>query len=165
MIVNKAATAVIFASALALPSQAQSTTAQDVARKTGICISRLHETITFDTRKVFEELRMSYNEFQVENWDGFGALPVSKETYLLAEHFFKALPLGTKSPTIGAEPDGHLTFEWYHSPRKLMSLSISPEGMLHYAAMFGSSKSYGSEPFIGKVPENIMVLIKRVPSA
>lgn len=165
MIVNKAAAAVIFASALALPSQAQSTTAQDIARETGICLSRLHETITFGTSKIFEELRMAYNEFQVENWDGYGALPVSKDTYLLADHFIKALPLGTKSPVFGAEPDGDLTLEWYQSPRQLLSLSISSDGTLHYAALFGSSKSYGSEPFAGKVPENIMALIRRVPSA
>lgn len=165
MIVNKTATAVIFASALVLPSQAQSTTAQYIARETGISLSRLHDTIVFGTSKTFEELRLAYEEFKIANWDGYGAFPVSNETYLLAELFLKALPLGTKNPSIGAEPDGHLTMEWYQSPRRTLSLSVSPEGMLYYAALFGNSRAYGSEPFVGKVPENIMALIKRVPSA
>jgi hypothetical protein len=165
MIVVLATAAVISASALAVPSRAQSQTAQFITQQTDESLKQLYKSFTFGTSKAFEELSMAYMEFQVGNWDGYGALPVSQETYLLAEHFLKALPLGTKNPTIGAEPDGHLTLEWYNSPRKLLSLSISPEGMLHYAALFGSSKSYGSEPFASKIPDNIMALIRKVPSA
>ena len=165
MIVELAASAAISAAALALPSRAQSPTAMYIMQKTDESLKQLHETITFGVSKAFEELRMAYHEFASENWDGYGALPVSKESYLLAEHFLKALPLGTKNPVVGAEPDGQLTLEWYQSPRQLLSLSISPDGTLHYAALFGSSKSYGSEPFTGKVPENIMALIRRIPSA
>jgi hypothetical protein len=108
---------------------------------------------------------MTYEECRIENWDGYGAQPVIKETFLIAEQLLKSFPLGTRSPSIGAEPDGQLTLEWYQSPRRTLSLSVSPEGTLHYAALLGSSRAYGSEPFAGKVPESIMTLIKRVPSA
>ncbi len=164
MIVEIAASAVISASALALPSRAQSTTAQYISQQTDNSLNHLHNTVVFGTSKTFEELRMTYEECRTENWDGYGALSVSKEAYLLAEQFLKSLPLGTKAPSMGAEPDGHLTLEWYQSPRRTLSLSVSPDGTLHYAALFGSSRVYGSEPFVGKVPENIMALIKRVPS-
>lgn len=165
MIIELAASAVISASALVLPSRAQSTTAQYITQQTDESLQRLHNTIFFGINNVFEELRMTYEEVQTKNWDGYGALPVNKETYLYAEQFLKALPLGTRSPSVGAEPDGHLTLEWYQSPRRTLSLSVSSDGTLHYAALFGGSRSYGSEPFAGKVPENIMTLIRRVPSA
>lgn len=164
MIVELAASAVISASALALPSRAQSSTAQYITQQTDKSLNHLHNTLIFGTGVTFEELRMTYEECRTENWDGYGAKPVSEETYLLAEQVIKTLPLGTKNPSIGAEPDGQLTLEWYQSPRRVLSLSVSPDGTLHYAALFGSSRTYGSEPFAGKVPENIMTLIRRVPA-
>lgn len=65
-------------------------------------------------------------------------------------------------PDIGAEADGQLTMEWYCSPRRTLSVSISSEGELHYAAMIGVSKAYGSEPFFGEIPEAIMNIINRI---
>lgn len=108
--------------------------------------------------QVFEECRQA-------NWDGYGAAPVSVRAFQSACEFLEALPLGTPAPSIGAEPDGHITLEWYHSPRRTLSISVSPEGDLHYAALMGSSKAYGTEPFFGEVSKEIMDLIRRVASA
>lgn len=165
MLIEFAAAAAISASALALPSRAQSSTALYVAQQTGESLGRLRNTIVFGFSKAFEELQMTYDECRSENWDGYGALAVGEEAYFTAENFLKVLPLGTKTPSVGSEPDGHLTLEWYQSPRQTLSLSISSDGMVHYAGLFGSSRAYGSEPFFGKVPEIILDLIKRVPSA
>jgi len=37
--------------------------------------------------------------------------------------------------------------------------------MLYYAALFGGSKQYGSEPFLGNIPQQILSLINRVATA
>jgi hypothetical protein len=63
---------------------------------------------------------------------------------------------------VGAEPDGHITLEWYRGPRWTLSVSVSPDGMLYYAALFGSSEVRGAEPFFGDVPDIILSLIRRV---
>jgi hypothetical protein len=165
MILALTASAVISACAPGLPSRAQSQTAHYVTQQTEKSLNQLRNSITFGVSKAYEELNMAYCEFNTANWDGFGALPVSEVTYILTEQFINALPLGTKCPTISAEPDGHLTMEWYASPKKLVSLSVDPSGMIHYAALIGNSRSYGSEPFNSKVPENIMSLIRKIPSA
>lgn len=99
------------------------------------------------------------------NWDGYGAAPVSGCTFQSAYAFLDALPLGTPAPSVGAEPDGHLTLEWHRSPRRTLSVSVSPEGDLHYAALIGSGKHYGSEPFYGEAPKVITDLIQRVLAA
>ncbi|MFH0937823.1 MAG: hypothetical protein V1899_00835 [Planctomycetota bacterium] len=65
-------------------------------------------------------------------------------------------------PSVGAEPDGHVTLEWHHSSRRTLSVSVSPDGELHYAALFGASKVYGTEPFFGNVPKSILDLISQV---
>lgn len=116
-------------------------------------------------QKSINELKAVVAECSAANWDGYNAYPIAADTYDFARQFLQALPLYSAPTSIGAEPDGHLTLEWYKSSRWLLSLSISPEGMLYYAALFGSSKQYGSEPFLGNVPLQILSLINRVATA
>ena len=111
---------------------------------------------------MFEELLKTFEECRQPNWDGYGAQSVREETYDLAHQFLAALPLSTSVPSIGAEPDGQITVEWYRSPQRTLSVSISPEGDLHFAALLGLTKAYGTEPFVGEVPKIISDLIHRV---
>ncbi len=111
---------------------------------------------------VFEELATVADECRHSDWDGFGALAVTQETLRTAYCFLEALPLGFPAPSIGAEPDGHLTLEWHRSPRRTLSVSVSPDGELHYSALFGSSRAFGAEPFIGEIPEAVLTNIRRV---
>jgi hypothetical protein len=115
-------------------------------------------------KSVLEDLIKVAEECRSANWDGYGAASITNETFWQAYHFLSALPFGFPTPSVGAEPDGHLTFEWHRSSRRTLSISISPEGELHYAALLGSSKAYGTEPFSGAVPKIILDLINRVCS-
>lgn len=108
------------------------------------------------------ELKQIFTQCNKADWDGYGAAPISGRVFQLASDFLEALPLGTIAPAVGAEPDGHITFEWYHSPRRTLSVSVSPEGELHYAALMGNSKAYGTEPFFGEVLKEVFDLIRRV---
>jgi hypothetical protein len=119
----------------------------------------------YSFQKSVNELESIVAECSSANWDGYEAYPVTADTYDLARQFLKVLPPYSVPSSIGAEPDGHLTLEWHHSSRWLMSLSISPEGILYYAALFGTSRQYGSEPFLGNIPKPIMDLINRVATA
>jgi len=114
---------------------------------------------------VLNELYAVAEECQAPNWDGHGAAPVTEGTYLLGYRFLEAMPLGVPAPTAGAEPDGHLTMEWHRSPRRTLSVSVSPEGDLHYAALLGATKVYGTELFFGEVPKVILDLVTRVMTA
>jgi len=147
-----------------MPTTGASATAQFVATQVERGRRLLQNSFAFRmrTKGVFGELAQTVEECREPNWDGYGAQPVSDITYQLAQKFLVALPLGTPRPSIGAEPDGHLTVEWYRSPRRTLSVSISSEGELHYAALIGSAKAYGTEPFFGEAPKAIVDLIQRV---
>lgn len=167
MILEITASAIIYSGALALPSRGTSETAHFVSQQTEAGLDLLKSSVTFGLfgKKTFDELSLIFEECREADWDGYQAEPVSEGTYQLAAQFLKALPLGTSAPAIGAEPDGHITMDWYRSSRRTLSVSISPESELHYAALVGSGKAYGTEPFFGDVPETIMNLIKRVMAA
>ena len=68
--------------------------------------------------------------------------------------------MGCAAPTVGAEPDGQISFEWHRSARRTLSVSIDPEGRLHYSALLGASKVHGEEPFFGEMPERIGEIIR-----
>lgn len=115
--------------------------------------------------EAIDELQSVAEECSSFGWDGYESAPVEQEAVRQAERFLKALPLGMVAPSIGAEPDGHITLEWYQSPRRILSVSINQEGDLHYAALLGYSKSYGTEPFFGEIPSSILKLVQRAVSA
>ena len=99
-------------------------------------------------------------------WDGDSAEPVMHDTYLNAYRFLESLPLGIqKQPSVGVEPDGHITFEWYKSPRHTLSVSVSPDGFLYFSALLGLQKTNGTRAFVGEVPKIIVDLIGQVYAA
>jgi hypothetical protein len=112
--------------------------------------------------KSFEdELIQVWRNCSAPNWDGDDAIAVSLDSFKAAYRFIQALPLGCSSPSIGAEPDGHITLEWYKHPYWVLSVSISPEGMLYYAALFGNRNISGSESFSGMVSTELLSLIEK----
>lgn len=116
--------------------------------------------------RVQKALVDQFEECSRRGWDGYGAEPVRQDTYLNARRFIEALPHGFPMPTVGAEADGHLTLEWYRNPSRVLSVSVSPEGDLHYAALLGSAaRCNGTEPFLGDVPGDLLQIICRVVSA
>jgi hypothetical protein len=124
----------------------------------------LLETISFGekTKQTLDELFDLLHSGQNPGWDGYGALPISHESYRLAYQLIENLPLGTPMPSVSADPDGHVSLEWFHSPRRLLSISVSPERELHYAGLFGSSRIHGVEPCFPEMPMSILKLIGRV---
>ena len=122
--------------------------------------------MTLDSGKgVFDELLKTFEECRGPNWDGYGARPVLDTTCRLAQKFLETLPPGTPSPSIGAEPDGHITLEWHRSSQRTLSVSISPKRELHYAALLGLERICGMETFRARMSQVLANLIKRVGEA
>lgn len=144
-------------------SRAASPTANyilDASRQTR---RHLHNSIYLGLgSEVFSELFDVSENCKQPGWDGDSAEPVSHEAFLNAFRFLESLPLGMQKPSVGVEPDGHITLEWYKAPRRTISVSISPDGFLFYSALMGLRKNNGSEPFFGEVPETVLELIGRV---
>jgi hypothetical protein len=110
----------------------------------------------------FDELAEVYESCRKPDWSIDGANPVQLETLRNAYRFIKALPYGCPLPSIGAEPDGHVTLDWYRATNWVLSVSVSPEGMLYYAALLGEEDPRGACRFDGEVPETILYLIRRI---
>lgn len=124
----------------------------------------LHSLHTFGNKRlVLEELWTVWKDCSAPDWDGYGAEAVDVEVYRNAYRFIEALPLGCALPTIGADPQGALTLEWYKSPRRVLSISVSASGELHFAGVFGpGSRHCGTEDFFSELPESVIQMINKV---
>ena len=87
---------------------------------------------------------------------------VTEEVRDAAIRFVEALPLGFPQPEVCGEPDGHINFEWYRSPRRVISVSIGPANRIHWAALIGSESPRGNVRFIDRVPDSILRYVARV---
>ena len=69
------------------------------------------DSCTFGIHALLDELWEVWQECSKPSWDGFGALPVSRETYSAAYQLLESLPFEFPKPSIGAEPDGQLVMQ------------------------------------------------------
>jgi len=122
-------------------------------------------TAAFSKQPAIDELAATWAECRTPNWDGYDAFPIQEATLNYAYAVIQALPLGFPLPSVGAEPDGHLTLDWYRDSHWTISISVSPDGKLYYAALLGNSDPRGSEPFLGEIPKRLLSLIQEVALA
>jgi hypothetical protein len=139
-----------------------SETAQYLSKASQSKEQYFHQTATLSKQTAYDELVGVWEECKVANWDGYNAFSVKEKTFWNTLFFIEVLPLGCPLPSVGAEPDGHLTLEWYINPRQTLSISISPEGILYYAALFGNESVPGSENFSGEISKTLLDLINKV---
>lgn len=119
-----------------------------------------------ERQQVFHALAAQAETCAKSGWDGHGAEAVSLDAYRCAYRLVESLPPGFPMPGVGAEPDGHLTLEWYRSPSRVLSVSVSPAGELNYAALLGdASRRTGSEIFSGEPPADLLHLIRQLFAA
>lgn len=97
-----------------------------------------------------------------QNWDGEGAEAVLPETSATASRLLELLPSDMPLPVITAEPDGQLNFEWYKTPRRLLTTSISAHGVLYWAALIDSEDPRGSCLFADEFPGTLLYWIGQV---
>lgn len=112
--------------------------------------------------EIIDELFKVWSDCKIPNWDGYNALPVPKEAYDLACELVKALPVELPSPSVGAEPDGDLTLEWYKNQDRLISVSVSSDGRLYYASVLGNGRISGIINFPTEAPIELIRLINEV---
>ncbi len=128
-------------------------------------LNRFREAMTFSKQTAYDQLGEVFEECRYPNWDNEDADAIEQDTLRDAYLLIEALPDGYPVPDITAEPDGHLDLEWFRQPRRILSVSVGPDGMLSWAALVGIENPRGSCPFYGDVPETILYWIRRICAA
>jgi hypothetical protein len=109
-------------------------------------------TVGEPKRTAQEALDAAYATAQVEDWDGEGSARVEPSTYVYASQFLRLLPSTIPVPEIAADTDGEILFEWDLGRRRVFSVSVGRDGTLTYTALFGYTKTHGTEHFREALP-------------
>jgi len=109
-----------------------------------------------------EEILQVFGDCSRNNWDGYGARPISRTSVIEAQHFISqidSLPI----PEVSVHPDGELALDWYGNDGDVFSISFGESGKINYAGRFeGGSVVHGREKFDSLDMEFIEKLIRRV---
>lgn len=101
-----------------------------------------------------------------DGWDDAETRRIEGTTIQLAYLFLDLLPDYCDVPDISPEPDGHIELEWYVQPRRTLSVSISPQGKIYWAALYGTEDPRGSCPFPSEsLPETVLYWIGKITRA
>lgn len=121
-------------------------------------------SITLDDRyrEALVALAYSYEEASEDNWDGYGARKAQAASFKNGKAFLLALPTTLPLPEVSVDPDGEMSFSWQKGPRLVLSISISKDGVLNYAGLFGRNKTHGTEHFIEAIPKTITDNLERL---
>jgi hypothetical protein len=113
-------------------------------------------------RNTMAELSGLFEECSRPDWDGYDAPPLSAEVFQVAAQFVASIPFDVPVPEISASPAGDISFEWAQTARRIVSVAISENREIHYAALNGHKRSFGSMPFDGSFDSQLHDLIQSV---
>jgi len=113
-------------------------------------------------REASEAINSASKEASEDNWDGYGAQKIHEASLENAQAFLFALPTIIPLPEVSVDPDGEVSFTWQRSPRLVFSVSVSKNGVLNYAGLFGRNKTHGTEDFIQAIPKAITNNLERL---
>ena len=113
--------------------------------------------------EALEEIAIIYLTHQESNWDGYGALPISKGACIEAMRFLEMLPEAVPMPEIIPEPDGNIAIEWYKSRLDQFTVSFSGHGTVTFFGKFGQlARSQGAEYFFASIPLRTLHNIRQI---
>jgi hypothetical protein len=103
-------------------------------------------------------------QFVLDNADELedGALTHLFTAANLAFELLLSRPSGVPRPHIDFRQNGKIEFEWYETPRKVVSFTIDHNRKIVFSALIGSESVGGTGLAAGKWPEEVVKLIKRV---
>ncbi len=93
-------------------------------------------------------------------WSGERSDPIASEAIAAGYKLISQLPEDLPSPSVGAIPEGLLSFEWYRSPKRVVMVVTNANNGVDYAIRRGDEVFHGSAPFFGKLPETVLSQIR-----
>lgn len=123
-------------------------------------------TMSFGERlsRILEALIRAREEYSEDNWDGYGAKSIDKQSLENALRFALSIPSSIPTPDIDVVPAGQVVFTWQEGKRLLFSVIIGSRNELSYAGLYGATKVYGIEYFNDGIPDIILNNINKVYS-
>jgi len=146
---------------LVTPASGQSHESAYVDRELSSLRASLNDSRSIGVQALLDDLNLLAVDCGEEDWNGYGAKALSPRSLAYAEMFIRGLGMNSRDVSLGATAKGWVTFQWGLRPKWTLSIVITDDGWIHWAALFGSVREHGTRPFLGAIPKNIAELIQR----
>lgn len=153
-------TAIMTCSTLVPLARGESHAGQYVANRLDALRNPLRHSRSIGVQALLDDLSALAEECGHDDWNGYGAMAVKAEALANAGAFIRCLGIGMRDASLGASGSGCVTMQWGSSPRWTLALTITDDGWIHWAALFGAASECGTTPFMGTIPPRIVDLIK-----
>lgn len=114
--------------------------------------------------RLAQELSNLLDPQVVASWLGTDAKPADIGSIRAGLRFLSLLsPAVLASVEVSPDSDGAISFDWFVSQEKQLSISLGPHGELHYAAILGPIERVSGRLLIDdSIPEEIARLLGRI---
>lgn len=110
-----------------------------------------------------DEIINLYYERCEDNWDDQGAIALNPEALIECLGFLELYPSDLPLPEPVPEPDGAIALEWYVSPSRIFTISLTGEQRIAFAGKLGNgNRIHGIEEFNGELSPFILESIRRI---
>jgi len=107
-------------------------------------------------------LLKTFQEHSTPDWDGYGARAASFAAFEKAWQLIQELPKHEPIPEFIVHPDGEIAFEWTGNRESVLTITLSDDVWLKWAALIGGERVYGRIPFSGALPARIRRLVSAI---
>ena len=121
-------------------------------------LGRDANTITYDapTWELLNRLDLAGDEASGEDWDGYGAKPVSPVSIRRARAFIDLFPHNLELPEIFVDPHGEIWMEWQTDRRRVFAVTFPADRIIGYTGLIGSHSFRGVIGYSYEIPESII---------
>ena len=87
-------------------------------------------------KSISRDIEEIKEECSDDNWDGYGAKPISDDACKALLGFISQVPASLPVPEVVPESDGDVGLEWHVNNDRWLIMSFNGRGEVHYAARF-----------------------------
>jgi hypothetical protein len=92
--------------------------------------------------------------------------PVPAPVVHFARELLRQLPPSAPDPKLVRDNEGSLSFQWFGSNERSLTIRVNPDGMLIYSGRLGMRRRIsGAEPLTDDLPQVIRQAIKEISAA
>ena len=117
-------------------------------------------SLASEKKELLQKMSGIWERCSVDQWDGYKALQLKRASLTNALLFIETLPSDIALPDLVPEPTGYLGMLWENKDNSI-AISIDENAHLSFGAI-GKDNSilYGSSKLTGRIPENIITIIR-----
>ena len=97
-----------------------------------------------------------------ENWDGEGALAITRSLVEIAHEVIEQLPVYAGKPDVEATPHGEIDFDWVVDQNTMLTVSVAAPKVIAFAGTFPEARLKGEAEWTGELPHFVECCLKQI---